>query len=360
MRLAIERLRAAVEGLWASPSGESSDADVLAKLTRSEAAKPAALESARAPAQKPGTTRVVSGPGVDASDRPAERESDARSPEEVQSAFDVLESLNRSDEYRAERKQKVAEAPPSVVAEPADDLAGAASSRRSPHGSAGTGARRHRARRRAALFHRGGALARSVRLARRSGGVARAGAARRARRRSREPRRRANVRIALDPMVGVALGPDTLVIYRTVLVGAQGYRQGLVLDRAALGAWLGERVLSGSRLAAVAELHFDGVPPRADRYVFAHRFAEPFDALAAQLVLQPLPDGSAPGALYALVAVLLGVGAAGLFAVQRTASVLVSYAERRSNFVSVGDARAEDAAHGDPDVRRDAARRPGR
>jgi signal transduction histidine kinase len=76
------------------------------------------------------------------------------------------------------------------------------------------------------------------------------------------------------------------------------------------------------------------VIPGGDGYVFAHRFAEPFDALHATLALASLPGVASPIALYALVGVLLLVGAAGLVAVYRTASVVVQYAERRSNFAA--------------------------
>jgi signal transduction histidine kinase len=150
-------------------------------------------------------------------------------------------------------------------------------------------------------------------------------------------RRVDSVRVALDPMVGVATAEGALVLYRTVLVGQRGYRQGLVLDRAALGAWLEERVIRASGLARVAQVRFDGgarAAETSDRYVFAHRFAEPFDALHAQLLLASLSGVGSPGALYALVAVLLAVGAAGLAAVHRTVAVVMHYAERRSNFVA--------------------------
>jgi signal transduction histidine kinase len=143
------------------------------------------------------------------------------------------------------------------------------------------------------------------------------------------------LRVAFDPMVGLAAG-DALVLYRTVLVGQRGYRQGLVLDRAALGAWLDERVIRSTGLTAVAELRFaaGSSPADAERYTFAHRFAEPFDALSAELVLASLPGVGTPEALYVLVAVLLAVGAAGVFAVHRTAAVVMHYADRRSNFAA--------------------------
>src|SRR6185436_1475541 len=100
--------------------------------------------------------------------------------------------------------------------------------------------------------------------------------------------------------------------YRTVLIGERGYRQGLVLDSTALGEWLNERVIGATGLGGVAEVRFD-------------------DALSAQLWLAPLPGVGSLGALYALAGVLLALGAAGLYAVYRTAAVVMHYAERRSN-----------------------------
>jgi signal transduction histidine kinase len=148
------------------------------------------------------------------------------------------------------------------------------------------------------------------------------------------------VRAALDPMVGRPAGTAHLLVYRTVLVGAgsqgrQGYRQGLVLDRAKLGAWLSARALGPTGLSEVADLAFDPEGGHdASAFVFQHRFAEPFDALTARLTLAPLPGVGQPGAIYALVALLALVGAAGLLAVERMVAVAVHFAERRSNFVS--------------------------
>ena len=151
-------------------------------------------------------------------------------------------------------------------------------------------------------------------------------------------RDRRAVRLTLDPMLGAPVGGELIVLYRTVLAEDRAYRQGLVLDRARLGDWLEEQGIAGSALAELAQLRFDAsasAPPAPDtRYLFAHRFAEPFDALHAELALAALPGEDSSGALGALVAVLLAVGAAGLFAVHRTASVVLDYAERRGNFVA--------------------------
>ena len=146
------------------------------------------------------------------------------------------------------------------------------------------------------------------------------------------------VRITLDPMVGRALEEQHVVLVRTVLVGSQGYRQGLILDRAKLGAWLEGRVLGEANLAGIAQLHFAQAGPDhttpAQGFAFQHRFVEPFDALAARLDLAPLATAASPAPIYLLAGLLLLVGGAGAFALYRMVAVTVEFAERRSNFVA--------------------------
>ena len=147
------------------------------------------------------------------------------------------------------------------------------------------------------------------------------------------------VRIALDPMVGRALDDSHMVLVRTVLVGSQGYRQGLILDRAELGVWLEERVLGEADLAGIARLYFaragsDPAVPPVRGFAFQHRFAEPFDAMAARLDLAPLAAAASPTPIYLLAGLLLLVGGAGAFALYRMVAVTVDFAERRNNFVA--------------------------
>jgi signal transduction histidine kinase len=147
-------------------------------------------------------------------------------------------------------------------------------------------------------------------------------------------------RVQLEPMTGRLAGEHELLLVRTVQLDGETRRQGLVLDRDALSRWLGERGLAPAGLAERAQLRFvasDAPQPGAANgagYLFRHRFAEPFDALSAELELAPLPGVGSPGAIYALVALLVAFGAAGLFAVHRMVSVAVGFAERRSNFVA--------------------------
>jgi signal transduction histidine kinase len=146
--------------------------------------------------------------------------------------------------------------------------------------------------------------------------------------------------IELEPMVGRLAGDRELLLVRTVQRDRDVLRQGLVLDRDALARWLSERGLAPGGLAQVAHASFlaaDAAPPApgdAAAFVFRHRFSEPFDALAAQLELAALPGVGSPGTIYALVGLLLLVGAGGLLALHRMVAVVVGFAERRSNFVA--------------------------
>ena len=286
--VAVARVRSAVDGLWPAGSREKRDeADALPE---------------QAAAQAPGTTRALGGPGVKEQVQAA-AEAPAPPRKGEIGAFDALESLNRAVDDRAERKQKVAQVAPSAVyGRTLADAAGSAAPEE-----------------------------RELRSSDYAAAPALPALAKRAR------ADRDELRIAFDPMIGAPARANTLVLYRTVLVGERGFRQGLVLDRAALGAWLDERVIGATGLGRVAELRFDAArsgDAAPDRYVYAHRFAEPFDALSAELRLLPLPGVGSPGALYALAGVLLALGAAGLYAVYRTVAVVMHYAERRSNFAA--------------------------
>ena len=72
----------------------------------------------------------------------------------------------------------------------------------------------------------------------------------------------------------------------------------------------------------------------AAAFVYQHRFAEPFDDLTARLALRPLPGVGGVAYVYALAALLLATGVLGLAALYRMVSVVVAFAERRSNFVA--------------------------
>jgi signal transduction histidine kinase len=144
-------------------------------------------------------------------------------------------------------------------------------------------------------------------------------------------------RVAVDPMIGRALGDGLLLLQRTVLVGDRGLRQGLVVDVAKLGERLRAVSLGDGRLpGADAQI---GLEPdaRGGADVAAahlHRFAEPFDALGVGLVLPPLGGASGVSTILVLAGLVLAATLVGLVAVERMVAVAVGFAERRSNFVA--------------------------
>jgi signal transduction histidine kinase len=145
-------------------------------------------------------------------------------------------------------------------------------------------------------------------------------------------------RFELSPMIGRLVEERRLMLFRTVVHERQAYRQGLLLDVDKLGAWLGERALGASELAAYATVSFGAAPglerAKPGRRIYQHRFAEPFEALAARLALSPLPGLGGTGYVYALAGLSLAVAVLGLGALYRMVAVVVRYAEQRSNFVA--------------------------
>jgi len=146
--------------------------------------------------------------------------------------------------------------------------------------------------------------------------------------------------LEVHPMVGRLIDDERLLLYRMVLLGEQGYRQGLVVNVQALFRWLDESVVGGSDLAGFVDRDFFTARSEGpgteepDAFGYLHRFAEPFDALAVRLTLEPLPDVGGAGYLYAIAVLLLVSGTAGLLALYRMVAVTVRFAERRNNFVA--------------------------
>ncbi len=149
------------------------------------------------------------------------------------------------------------------------------------------------------------------------------------------PRSR-RVRVAVDPFVSRVAPSGELILVRTVLVGERGLRQGIVIDRVRLADFLRDATLAKSALprsqlafALAGEARSD---PEQRRY--RHRFAEPFDALAAELTLPPLAEGPGARAIEALALLVMLAAFGGLFALYRMVRTRLEFAERRSNFVA--------------------------
>ena len=146
--------------------------------------------------------------------------------------------------------------------------------------------------------------------------------------------------LELPPMAGRVLDTRHLILYRTVVVDTRGYRQGLLVDLPKLEAWLRDQALGGDGLGARAALDFAGpgapAPPAdsAEPFVYLHRFAEPFDDLSARLALRVLPGTGTGPLVYLLAGLLVASAVLGLAALYRMVSVVVRFAERRSNFAA--------------------------
>jgi signal transduction histidine kinase len=146
--------------------------------------------------------------------------------------------------------------------------------------------------------------------------------------------------IATFPLVG-RIDREHLILFRDAYAGDRPYRQGLVLDFAALTRWLDQTVVGESELWDQARRDFflrSGRPvPRVipdEAYVYLHRFAEPFDDLAMRMTLPPLPDVGGTGYLYTIAILLVLAGVGGVIALYHMIAVTVRYAERRSNFAA--------------------------
>ena len=145
-------------------------------------------------------------------------------------------------------------------------------------------------------------------------------------------------RVELAPLEGRRVGTGRLVLVRTAMRGTDRYRQGLLVDLGRLGRWLGEQSVGASELESRVTLDFEpaasGRSREAGGLVYQHRFAEPFATLTARLTLTPLEELGADVTVHALSVFALGAILLGLAALYRMTSVVLRYAEQRSNFVA--------------------------
>jgi len=147
--------------------------------------------------------------------------------------------------------------------------------------------------------------------------------------------------IAPSRLSGERVDALRMLLYRTALLDdGVPYRQGMWVDLAALGAWLRQRVLGESELRDSLELELltasiEAVPGLPDgRFVYAYRFAEPFEDLQARLSMIPLSDGGAARYIGWMALLMVVASTLGLYALYRTAAVAIHFGERRSNFAA--------------------------
>ena len=149
------------------------------------------------------------------------------------------------------------------------------------------------------------------------------------------------VDVEISPFRGHRVDDETMLLYRTVRIGEVSYVQGLALLLPGLATWLEHEVLSGSEIQPFFQLAWNGrnvtsLGQDSPDFMFSHGFAAPFTALGVTSYIRALPEprGSGRTWILQLTALLILVGSIGLFALWRMVSVVVHFAERRSNFVA--------------------------
>jgi len=143
------------------------------------------------------------------------------------------------------------------------------------------------------------------------------------------------VDVEISPLSGTLLDQEHLALHRSVRIGAETWRQGLVLRVPALQAQL-SAVPASSALARYVELGWGGDSARGRRYRYPHSFAAPFQDLTLSLGLDRIPAETPSGqvAVVLLGLVLLVLSALGGLVLYRGVAARVDYAQRRSDFVA--------------------------
>ena len=145
----------------------------------------------------------------------------------------------------------------------------------------------------------------------------------------------AEVDVDVAPMTGARIG-EYFVLSRIVRSEGIEHRQGVVLRVAELVQGLERTVLDGSPLRPYVALAWDGAPEDPRTYRAAHRFAEPFAALAVAASLDAVPELVGSEALtirllaLALALAVLGGG----LGLGRAIWTELEFARRRSDFVA--------------------------
>ncbi len=130
---------------------------------------------------------------------------------------------------------------------------------------------------------------------------------------------------------------DHLLVFRTVREGTNARRSGLVIDVNALTEHLTQKIIVPNDLAPYATLRpLDAAENASGRQggEWIHRFAEPFGQLVLSLRLSGLPQSGSAGYVYSLSVLVVLAAVLGMLAVYRMVNTSLTFAERRSNFVS--------------------------
>ena len=154
-------------------------------------------------------------------------------------------------------------------------------------------------------------------------------------------------KVEVAPMQTVFLDNDRVFVYRRILIDNQVYRQGAVIRVRDLLNHLADTYFNGQPMAAFTRLTLSaldqgretarreaGVPADQPVFTLDRSFPRPFGFVRASLASDDVPGSPARNTLLAMSLILLGVVLAGLFAIYRSARLVVELSERRTGFVS--------------------------
>lgn len=151
----------------------------------------------------------------------------------------------------------------------------------------------------------------------------------------------------VDPMQSVFLDEDKVFIFRRIMIDNRVYRQGLVIRVGELVRSLARSHYVNQPMAHFTGLEFDvveqgrerrayqvGAIPDKPKITLNRTFPRPFSFLKAGLSCEQVPRSGGRRTLMIMVVVLGFIIMGGLFAIYRSASVVLDMSERRSGFVS--------------------------
>lgn len=155
------------------------------------------------------------------------------------------------------------------------------------------------------------------------------------------------LKVEVTPFQAVGIDPDTLFIFRRVILENQVYRQGFVLTLTAFMQHLADAFFLPQPMAEFTQLTMTAFAgdsnqnkaqfgPNVQKHKFrlTQTFPVPFDFLTASLTCRDIPASPARQTFTWIVAMLIVVVLIGFFSIYQAVRSVVELSERRSRFVS--------------------------
>lgn len=153
--------------------------------------------------------------------------------------------------------------------------------------------------------------------------------------------------VEIAPLQSIFIDPKMVLVFRRVVINAQIYRQGFVLQVDEFMRHLAKSYYETQPMARFTQLQLQasdfgthhhvyesGAEGGVPRFLQQRRFPAPFDFLQASILSQHIPGTDARLSMNLMVAVLVVVWLAGLVAIYLSVRSVNELARRRSQFVS--------------------------